>query len=140
MMRQRVAVIIFDGANILLLYRQKQGRSYYVIPGGGVELGETLEEAAIRETQEETGLEVRLGNKLWTHLWGEQLEHYFLATQFSGIPHLGGPEQMRQVAEDLYRLVWIPLALLPDIPLVPETVKAMIMATFNAPVVKNCEL
>jgi 8-oxo-dGTP pyrophosphatase MutT (NUDIX family) len=137
MIRQRVAVIIFDGINILLLYRQKQGRSYYVIPGGGVELGETLEQAAIRETLEETGLEVHLGRKLWTHLWDEQLEHYFLVTQFRGTLNLGGPEGIRQAADNIYRLVWLPLVRLPETPLLPDTVKAMIMATFNAPVVRG---
>lgn len=34
--------------------------SYYTLPGGRVERGETLEEAAIRAVKEETGLEVEL--------------------------------------------------------------------------------
>lgn len=137
MIRQRVAVIVFDGSNILLLYRQKQGKHYYVIPGGGVELGETLEQAAVREALEETGLEIHLERKLWTHLWGEQLEHYFLVTQFRGELNLGGPERLRQADDNIYRLVWLPLVQLPETPLIPDTVKAMIMATFNAPLVRN---
>ena len=35
-----------------------------VVPGGGIEPGETAAEAAIRETREETGLEVRLLREL----------------------------------------------------------------------------
>lgn len=53
------AVVVHEG-RVLLIRRGKaplQGR--WVVPGGTVELGETLEEAVIRELREETGLEVR---------------------------------------------------------------------------------
>jgi len=53
------AVVLLDG-RVLLVRRGKEplhGR--WVIPGGTVELGETLEEALVREVEEETGLVVR---------------------------------------------------------------------------------
>lgn len=37
---------------------------YLMLPGGGVEYGETFEEAAERETLEETGYKIRIKNKL----------------------------------------------------------------------------
>lgn len=52
-------VVIHEG-RVLLIRRGKaplQGR--WTVPGGTVELGETLEEALVREMREETGLEVR---------------------------------------------------------------------------------
>jgi 8-oxo-dGTP diphosphatase len=55
-----VGGVVVMGGRIVLIRRGKQpllGR--WVIPGGTVELGETLHEAVIREMQEETGLVVR---------------------------------------------------------------------------------
>lgn len=47
-------VVVKDGR--VLLLKQING---YDLPGGGVELGETLEEAVVREVKEESGLDVR---------------------------------------------------------------------------------
>jgi 8-oxo-dGTP diphosphatase len=53
------AVLIHQG-KVLLIRRSKEPlRGRWVVPGGTVELGETLEEALIREVKEETGLMVR---------------------------------------------------------------------------------
>lgn len=49
-------VIIQDGK--VLLSRQWDGHDF---PGGGIHLGETIEQALIREVKEETGLEVTVG-------------------------------------------------------------------------------
>jgi len=53
-----VGVFIFNKANELLLLKSHKWPGKYVIPGGHVELGETLEQAAVREAKEETGLDV----------------------------------------------------------------------------------
>ncbi|GAB4504252.1 MAG: NUDIX hydrolase [Anaerolineales bacterium] len=53
-----VGVFIFDPQGKLLLLESHKWPGRYVVPGGHVELGERLEEAAIREAKEETGLEV----------------------------------------------------------------------------------
>ncbi|AYG04594.1 NUDIX hydrolase [Gryllotalpicola protaetiae] len=60
------AVITDDAGRVLLVLRgtePEKGR--WSIPGGSVEPGETLAEAAARETFEETGLRVSVGRELW---------------------------------------------------------------------------
>lgn len=53
------AVLIHEG-RVLLIKRGKEPlRGRWVVPGGTVEAGETLEHALVREVQEETGLVVR---------------------------------------------------------------------------------
>ena len=53
-----VGVFIFNPSDELLLLKSHKWPGRYVVPGGHVELGERIEDAAIRESKEETGLDV----------------------------------------------------------------------------------
>ena len=53
-----VGALIFNSESKLLLVKSHKWQDKYVIPGGHVELGETLLAALRREIREETGLEV----------------------------------------------------------------------------------
>ena len=54
--RIRVAGLLINGGRVLLVRQQKDGRTYWLLPGGGVEEGEQLEDALLREITEECGM------------------------------------------------------------------------------------
>lgn len=60
--RVGVGAVIFRDDRVLLIRRGKEPlKGTWLIPGGTVELGETLEEALVREILEETGIVARPG-------------------------------------------------------------------------------
>lgn len=60
------AVVTDEDGRVLLVRRGRAPeRGSWSVPGGRVETGETFEQAAARETFEETGLHVRVGRELW---------------------------------------------------------------------------
>ena len=105
-----VGAVILDGDKILLEKRKNEpSKGKWSVPGGLVELGESVEQAVIREVKEETGLEVyepRLVDVVNYVSLGEKgavIYHYvivdYLVTVKSGNP---------KAASDAEALKWVP--------------------------------
>ena len=60
----RVCAIIIDDGRILTTRHNTQ-KPYYSLPGGRVMMGETAEQAVIREVQEELGISMKISRPLW---------------------------------------------------------------------------
>jgi 8-oxo-dGTP diphosphatase len=107
------AVVRDDDGRLLLVRRGRppaQGR--WSLPGGRIEPGETAAEAAAREVQEETGLEVEIGPVLITALiWDGE----FRVQDFSARV-LGGD---LRAGDDAAEARWVDLAELASLPLSP---------------------
>ena len=57
-----VGAVIVQGGEVLIVKRKYDPLAgQWSLPGGGVELGETLEDAVVREMREETGLDIEVG-------------------------------------------------------------------------------
>ena len=69
-MNQRVAAVIIKERKILLMHRIKDGREYFVFPGGGVEENESLESALVREIKEEFNIDIKIEKLLFQILLG----------------------------------------------------------------------
>ena len=55
------AVIVADGKVLIVKRKYDPLAGQWSLPGGGVELGETLEDSIVREMLEETGLDIEVG-------------------------------------------------------------------------------
>jgi 8-oxo-dGTP diphosphatase len=65
--RVAVGAVVFKDECVLLVRRgQPPGEDLWAIPGGSVEIGETLQEAAEREILEETGIRIRASKPIYT--------------------------------------------------------------------------
>ena len=73
----RVGVIITDGSKVLTtkMHREKT-EDVYVLPGGGVEHGESIIDAAIREVKEETCLDIEVEKILYLKNLYTEDEHF----------------------------------------------------------------
>ena len=89
-----VRVIIFDDKRRILLVKQShEGRDIWMVPGGGIEDGESAAQAAVREVREETGLDIEVLRMIW-HVEevserGQRFVNFFTARITGGTLELG---------------------------------------------------
>ena len=60
------ALVVHDGAVLMVRRGRAPSRGVWAVPGGRIELGETMAAATEREVREETGVEVRAGEPVWS--------------------------------------------------------------------------
>ncbi|MET9697321.1 NUDIX hydrolase [Streptomyces sp. NPDC006529] len=103
------AVVVHEDRVLLVRRRIAEGRLSWQFPAGKVELGESCEEAAVRETKEETGLDVipaaSLGERVHP-ITGRHVS-YTACEMVAGTAHAADPDEVAEVA-------WVTLSELPQ--------------------------
>jgi mutator protein MutT len=127
MKRIRAVAIIVNNGKVLLIHRVSHGKEYYVFPGGGVENGETVEQAVLREVQEETSLEVKIEKLLYHHIYDDGTEQFFYLCRYvSGEPKLGDGNEAQDMKEsdvNFYNPIWYGIKGLPQLLLYPLEIR-----------------
>ena len=122
-----VGAIVRRGDDVLLVLRgTPPNENQWAIPGGRLQLGETLQQGAEREILEETGIHIKAGDVVFTFehierdLDGVVQFHYVVldvaAEYLSGEPHAD---------DDARDARWIPLAQLGQWPVNSTTLQAL---------------
>lgn len=118
-MRTRAGIILIEDGKVALIERHRGDLDYFVFPGGGVDEGETPEQAAIRETMEELGLEVVIKRKLAVIHFGQSEQMYYLVESVGGEFGAGTGEEFTDADpydpnEGIYIPIWMPIEELPQ--------------------------
>lgn len=92
------AAVIFDDAGRVLLIRENYDRYRWGLPGGAVEEGETPAEAALRETNEETGLIVSVDHLIGSYTLDTGFTaHAFRCRIVQGVPEVPDTGEIAEV-------------------------------------------
>jgi ADP-ribose pyrophosphatase YjhB (NUDIX family) len=114
--------VVRDGRALLAQRSREPLRGVWSLPGGCIEWGETLHEAALRELAEETSVEAEIRmlldcvDVIQRDASGRVLHHYVLTT-FGAVWRAGEP----RAGSDAAAVRWVDSAGLDDLPMTPGT-------------------
>lgn len=125
-MRRVVRAIIIRGEQLLVMKRNKYGDKFFSLPGGGIDAGETAEQAVEREVREEASIECKAVREVYherVEAFGET--YYYLCDHISGEPVLG-PDSEEAVetakGENTYQPMWLEIRSLEDSVFLPRNI------------------
>ncbi|MGH0429487.1 NUDIX hydrolase [Bacillus hominis] len=121
MTRNRGAAIIVQDGKIALIKRVREDEMYFVFPGGGIEEGETPEEATKREVYEELGVHIQMGH-LIAKVEYKGTEYYYNAHITDGVFGSGKGEEFELKGRGSYIPIWMPINELPNLNIKPYDV------------------
>jgi 8-oxo-dGTP diphosphatase len=137
--RLRVSALCIREGHVLLIEHKSFApedpqlpQSYWILPGGVVERGETLDEAVKREMMEETGLECQVGSLLFIKellypypgVQAQGTLHHsvslgFFCTVTGGVMITGKDPEYPDDQQVILKVSWLPLAKLDQYDLYP---------------------
>ena len=129
--RIRAVAILLKDNKILLIHRTREGKEFWVFPGGGVERNEKMEDAVIREVEEEASIKAEIVKLLYTHEYPDtsQEQYFFLCRYVSGTAKLGNFNELQTMKNEdqTYDPKWEKINKIKDILLYPLEIKDWII-------------
>lgn len=113
-MRTRAGIVLIEDNKVALIERHRAGLDYFVFPGGGMDEGESLEQATVREALEELGVEVVIKQKVAEIHFDTSIQVYFLVERVGGEFGTGTGEEFTDSdpsdpSEGIYIPIWMPI-------------------------------
>ncbi len=107
------ALVVHQNKVLLILRGQAPAKGVWAVPGGSVNLGETLQAAAEREVLEETGLKIKAGEVIYSfekiqHDKAGQVQYHYVILDLEAEPL--DPAQPLAPADDAIEAGWFTLA------------------------------
>jgi 8-oxo-dGTP diphosphatase len=114
------AIVVDDGALLMVQRGREPAAGLWSIPGGRVEAGESLAQALEREVAEETGLEVVAGPLAGIHeVLGPR--HYVVLDFHAALRRRAMPAAGADAADAR----WVPLESIPDLECTPRLIDTL---------------
>ncbi|MFN3428711.1 MAG: NUDIX domain-containing protein [Candidatus Sericytochromatia bacterium] len=128
--RVRVAAVVVRGDRLLMVRQRKGENTYWLLPGGGLDYGESIEACARREVFEETGLEIEIKKFLYLSeaIAPDQSRHilnvYVLGTALGG--SLTAPDEA-----NIEEVAFVPFADLRGLVMYPAIAESLLASYEN---------
>lgn len=138
--RNSAKALIIEGGRLLVIKKSRGGKSWYLLPGGGQDHGETLPRALRRECLEEIGARVKVGPLLCireyiganhehaAHDAGKHQVDYMFRVKLLSKPRMGSSPDKAQVG-----IAWLPLKSLDRHALFPKALKKLLRSASRIP-------
>lgn len=123
-----VGAVVFNNRDEILLIKRGKAPHFgrWMVPGGALEWGETLEQAAVREVREETGIEIELEGfvEIIEAMAPDPEGFHFVIMDYVARERSG----TLRAGSDALDAVWVSVPSLPGYDLTPELLRVIAKA------------
>jgi len=131
----RAVGILIKTDELLLIRRNEDGKEFWVLPGGGVEKNEKVEDAVIREIEEEASIKCAVIKLLYTHQYSDikHQQFYYLCRYVSGTPQLGNFNEFQTMknGNHVYEPTWVKIEKLPKMLIYPLEIRDWLVEDYK---------